>query len=207
MTPRGSDLGIVGDVDGALTPGAALDDATLAAGYRSLWADVEAVPIDVLYDVDRMYQPRRQGAFERNWSGRGPRIWIFRELADMPRGVSTDHGARFVVDVPAAPLVMRDELCTLAHEFGHHQSWARLGATEEWQAYERAALSLRDRDSVTAEESLLILAEEERAWDLGREALSAHGVPSWPYFDERRTRGLENYRVICRRADPAPEEV
>ena len=39
----------------------------------------------------------------------------------------------------------------------------------------------------------LILAEEERAWDHGRETLTSLGVTEWQTFDDRKRDGLAYY--------------
>ncbi len=91
------------------------------------------------------------------------------------------------------------DACTLAHECGHFLS-DREGA--QTQAYCDAI----DADRVVwAEGQAAVLAEEERAWDLGRDALARLGCTEWAYFDSYRAKCVQTYREgFARQGRPAP---
>lgn len=79
------------------------------------------------------------------------------------------------------------DACILAHEFGHFLS----DPTDRLHpVYERA----RAGQPLTPEEKGHIVAEEEKAWNLGRAALADLGCNEWGEFERLRDRGLRTYR-------------
>jgi hypothetical protein len=117
-----------------------------------------------------------------------PKIWLFC------RNVPHPHDQPHTTDPN-----LRKTVVTLAHETGHFLSWrlASSGATAAWHAYFAAACQ-RDEDptKLAAEQKHLIMAEEERAWDLGRPLLIDAGFGEWSAFDEARDTGLRNHRIL-----------
>ncbi|MBE7481535.1 MAG: hypothetical protein HS104_16335 [Polyangiaceae bacterium] len=108
------------------------------------------------------------------------------------------------------------ETFTLAHECGHFLSWRERAPRDEWTAYYIAAKARDDawsqlpddlpppeynerlrssaKEQLTADQIDLILAEEARAWAIGRELLESLGFEDLPAYDERTIRGLHDHR-------------
>jgi hypothetical protein len=95
--------------------------------------------------------------------------------------------------IPREPPI---ETCLVAHEFGHFRSWQR--QNEEQRAY-LAKIVHADHSPTTADEDA-ILAEEELAWELGRDELVSQGFEAWGVFDACRRRALGVYRQRFGRA-------
>lgn len=122
------------------------------------------------------------GLFEPNLHARHPSA-----VGDAPIGwisVYREHST--------SPEDAMEELLTIAHEFGHAQSFMRglrgesyLGAADKVTAGEFAALSERER--------CLVLSEERRAWRFGRENLARVGFDDWSEYWQRRARALREY--------------
>jgi hypothetical protein len=98
------------------------------------------------------------------------------------------------------------EMFTLAHEFGHYLSYAGVTPPETWHAYHRAVvhrdelgdaidneLSRRDRlrKRLSGRERRLIVAEETRAWALGREFIPE---PVLAAYERRARQGVHFHR-------------
>jgi hypothetical protein len=90
-------------------------------------------------------------------------------------------------DLKAQPEV---DACILAHEHGHFLSDVQGDRTS---AYKGAVTRFQNKESPLPQDRDLILAEEERAWDHGRETLTSLGVSEWQTFDDRERDGLAYY--------------
>lgn len=122
------------------------------------------------------------GLFEPNLNARHPRavgeppigwISVYRQHCAIPEGAM-------------------EELLTIAHEFGHAESFKRglrgdgyLEAANKVTQGNFAALSERER--------CLVLSEERRAWRFGRENLAHAGFDDWSAYWQRRARALRDY--------------
>ena len=64
------------------------------------------------------------------------------------------------------------------------------GSRSEYNDELRAAA----REVLTGAELRLIVAEEERAWTIGREILESVGFEDFDYYEDRRRKGLHFHR-------------
>lgn len=123
---------------------------------------------------------------------------------------------------PAHPNLTTD-VVILAHEAGHHASWKagnwtpayvsadkaskpppprkRRDGDEEPRAWERGERQPRfegqrhvPKPRVTRDQKRLIMAEEQRAWELARSILARLGFDEWDAFEAQRSVGLGSYR-------------
>lgn len=198
----------------------------LFPAYAALWRRLPAEALWVHYyggsarGESGYFQHDGQGCFKR------PEIGILRPFhidEDEPSMARSDG---HLVDLKA-------EMCTLAHEYGHYLSWADEASRETWRSYQRAAV-LRDQllDAMTGahcfnvlthrdrlrrrlpgQAKRLIVAEETRAWELGRDLIpeglraeydddAVHGVhchryrlgidPLWPGDDDTQPESVED---------------
>jgi hypothetical protein len=104
---------------------------------------------------------------------------------------------------PGEPL---EELATLAYVFGQFLASRRgLRGVE----YERVRGRLVGLDGclrldaqLSEDEKRLALKEEERAWELGREALRELGFTAWAGYDKLASDGVELHRQVLGLAAP-----
>lgn len=119
------------------------------------------------------------------------------------------HRAFRYSDGPDPSRASVEEVCTLAHEYGHFLSW--LGwftrQTGPWRAYFDAACK---RDAImqaqrtgrssplrfTHEDRRLILDEEQRATRHGARLLESVGFRHWPAWARGMGRNVRNHREI-----------
>jgi hypothetical protein len=111
-----------------------------------------------------------------------PRIDIYRY------GCTPLHIPQCAVDMAAASPCPLDELISLAHELGHHESalrglFCKPDDTKQEQTFE----------------------EEIRAWSFGRAILGKTQYLDWSAFEERERRALDGYREGL--SLPAPRAV
>jgi hypothetical protein len=156
--------------------------------YRAIWQRAENQGVRVEY---RGETPACEAGYfhPTNVNGTGPVIVMFRpyyagpadkpsfERLSEPRELSDDDVVR--------------ELCTLAHEFGHFESWRSSG---DWSEYLAAVVAREDGRALSERERTLIIEEEERAWRLGREVLGALGFQDWEHFEACERAGLAEHR-------------
>ncbi|HEY1695118.1 MAG TPA: hypothetical protein VGG39_23280 [Polyangiaceae bacterium] len=162
--------------------------------YSAFWRRIESEKVCVRYDspsnryAEVGYFDHKGGNYENRrapFGERGPCVAICRlsypEPLDQPSEYRTDGVA---VD-------LRDEMVTLAHEYGHCLSFRGQTPRKEWDAY-FAAASRRDQvvdarrsagasdvegdrkalaEALSDAEKALIIREEELAWRLGRSEL------------------------------------
>lgn len=179
--------------------------------YVALWRRAEELGTRVQYDGSM--EPG--GAFNPDPHDRGeddPLISITRphyKEFDVPSRDLNDGGQHL------APPDIIYETITLAHEFGHFLSWKERTPRDAYEAYlvalvtrSRAweavpehdhaayhdAIRAAARAALTTEQLALIVAEEERAWAIGREALEELGFVRLDLFDERARHGVHVHR-------------
>jgi hypothetical protein len=129
--------------------------------------------------------------FENAWynPNRGlPHIWLWR------RDRVPNPADQNVPDVVTQPM---EDACILAHEYGHFLSERDGSRTPAYEAALDAFHAAQDEGgrALSTNEQALVLDEETRAWDLGRQVLAELGVDEWRAFDERRERALASYRA------------
>jgi hypothetical protein len=73
-----------------------------------------------------------------------------------------------------------EEVCILAHEFGHFKSWYQQTTEAREQLKRISRKEQSGTDSLTADEKREAMAEETRAWAYAEEALAARGFSKWP---------------------------
>ena len=141
--------------------------------YEQLRERVETSGCEVM-DHALLFPSDPRGAFDREWK----LIKIFHA-----------NRSDAIDDLPDA--------CVLAHEFGHFRS---LQAGQQSARYheiiDRPDPGREDGEmgaELSEEDKALVIAEEERAWDYGREELAALGFDHWEVFEQERRRGLEEY--------------
>jgi hypothetical protein len=183
------------------------------AVYEALWRTVERLGASVIYDG---LLEDGEGRFHPDplETGEDPTIYIGRscyDRIDQPTPFRNRYGCE---NLPKPDL--RCETATLAHECGHFLSWQGRTPREEWNVYFSAArvrdnawsrvreegsrseyndeLRAAARKALTGAELRLIVAEEERAWTIGREILESVGFEDFDYYEERRRRGLHFHR-------------
>ena len=176
---------------------------SLFAAYKSLWKTAEDGGNVWVHYVGQdpngaagWFKPDGRGIFKK------PEIAMVRPYYIEPTTEPSDRRS------DGAPVDLRAEIITLAHEFGHYLSWKE--STEEARKSYRAAIDRWDaikkklNKNASAEEERktvvstlaeteknLILAEEERAWRLGRPHVPDTIVGE---YERRKTTGLHFYR-------------
>jgi hypothetical protein len=169
-----------------------LDDATWEV-YVKLWKRAEE-HASVRYDG--MAPFGEAGWFDPNdEDGEAfPAIYIERPYYD-PESMPSRHR---VAGAPPPPPDLLDELCTLAHEYGHSCEWRVHRTVAYKSAVERmrALLGGQPLPPLSDDEKHLIRAEEQRAWRRGREALAALGFAHWTAYDAKERAGLDEYERI-----------
>jgi hypothetical protein len=156
-----------------------------------------------------------------------PEIAIWRPYPKEPMEEPTRE-SNAPPDKPQPDLVA--ELHTLAHEYGHSQSWAGRTPPDEYKLYYAIA---KRRDEVVAEEktklpkglSLLeinerlrravyarldddahrrVIDEEALAWNIGREVLAEFEYPGLATYDAIIENRLHNHRYLLGMEDAWP---
>ena len=181
--------------------------------YERLWRNAEARGVTINYDG---LADDGSGMFHPDPADRGeirPTITIGRpycEHDDQPSCGRNPGGA----SLPPPDILY--ETVTLAHEIGHFLSWKERTPRSDWEAYFDAArkrdvaqdavpesgskeefnssLRVAAQSALAEHEIGLILAEEERAWTIGRELLADLGFDRWDYYAERERRGIHHHR-------------
>lgn len=156
--------------------------------------------------------------FPRDWPGPRPRPQIqlhrpYYEDGDRPtRG--RNNGTVLT------PEELRNELITLAHEYGHFASWNGRTPAAEWARYfetakKRSVLTdefsahntgLTDieftrllgealQTGLAADEIEMIMREEALAWEIGRDVLASLQYDHLDEYDTKAKVGLHNHRV------------
>ena len=180
--------------------------------YVALWRQAEELGARVRYDG----LMESAGTFAPDPYGRGeddPLIAIrrthYKEI-DVPSRERNDGGRH----LPSPDIV--GETITLAHECGHFLSWKErtprnvwaeytvaLGIRHEaWEAVANTGTTAEFNDAIRAaaqaalntEHLALIIAEEERAWVIGRVLLERLGFIHFGLFDERARHGVHAHR-------------
>ena len=85
------------------------------------------------------------------------------------------------------------ELLTLAHEFGHHQSFLDHNRTSE---YEELVDKSAEWKYLKPEQKQIILNEEIRAWKYAKNTLQKLGFSDWEQFKKRKTDSLYRYQKL-----------
>jgi hypothetical protein len=180
--------------------------------YRALWQSAEQLGATVRYDSEL---EDGAGSFHPDPWNRGesfPRITIgrpYHEEVDRPTR-NRNTGGREALPPPD----LLRETITLAHEFGHFLSWKR--SPDEWNAYFEAAktrdeawsqvprdgsvgeynnqLRTAAQSRLTRDQMGRIVAEEERAWAIGRGLLADLGFEDLELYAEHERRGLHFHR-------------
>jgi hypothetical protein len=118
-----------------------------------------------------------------------------RMVIDIYRARGGIRGRDRVIETVQDPL---EEAITLAHEFGHYESFTA-GVAPDYPAardlfgVEQAAVPV-PASRLTATQKQLVLGEEQMAWTNGRAVLAAFGFNDWQAFDTRERDGLAEYR-------------
>ena len=86
------------------------------------------------------------------------------------------------------------EAFTIAHEFGHHQSFLNKYRTQHYQSlieehYDRWKLFNSDQKQ-------MIMDEEKRAWSYARQILEHFGFSDWSALDQHKNESLSIYRKM-----------
>ncbi len=84
------------------------------------------------------------------------------------------------------------ELFTLAHEFGHHQSYLNGYRTPEY----KTLVELDEWRYLEHEQKLIILNEEIRAWEYAQKTLQKLGFSDWEQFEKRKNESLSRYQEL-----------
>jgi hypothetical protein len=113
-----------------------------------------------------------------------PRIEIYRY------GCPSMALPQRAVDMASASPCPLDELVSLSHELGHHDSAVR---GSFWPLDEARPL--------------LTYEEEVRAWLLGRNILLRRNYAEWSAFEERERRSLSQYRQGLKLTEKTAEEI
>ena len=98
----------------------------------------------------------------------------------------TDH-VPLPQDEPDLRTRPMEDACTPAHEYGHYLSDPLDTLHEHYEA-------IRRKEKIDRVGQERVLAEEERAWEQGREALAELGCTEWGHFEDCRQRSLKSYR-------------
>lgn len=189
-----------------------MDRKALFGIYERVWRETEEAGAYVVYrgmgntgGEAGWFDPR----FDEETGEPSPEVAVFRPFAGPNSSPSPDR-------IPGAPLPPPDleaELHTLAHEAGHFESFRTRG--DDWRAYYAAAIArdqviarvepepsvdfaLRARAAVRAQlteaHRMLIVGEEQTAWDFGRELLRAAGLKDFSRYEESARRGVHFHR-------------
>lgn len=121
----------------------------------------------------------------------GEQAGYFRVYVSMRDGSEDPVVCVRAVSGHAAQFDDLEDVCTLAHELGHHHRWkhglehAEYRAivdvpTDQWPGFARV---LREA----------IVAEENAAWELARAELDALGFTGWSTFEARRAESVGSY--------------
>lgn len=194
--------------------------ATVQEAYRAVWADMQSRGATVQYQG--MY-PSHLGFFSpgepKVGSGAArPSINIYRQgygaRTPMFDEISADLIERELWTLGHecghflwwkrgwdGDVAARDERTAYFAAFAHYEALekglaAEVGRTLDDAEYTRR-LGATMRDGLSFGERDLILAEEQRAWDLGRELLGAHGAEAdvLTRFDAKAIVGVNHYFV------------
>ena len=160
-----------------------------------------------------------------------PHIRLLRPHYEKVNEPTRGRNAGAPKDLPPPDLLY--ELVTLAHEFGHFESWRHRTPREQWLKYDavterrgrttrevragarergelgrvdellRAALQQELNDA----ECAMILEEEALAWSIGREVLAECGFADWTAYDDRERLRLHNHRYRLGLDELWPEDV
>lgn len=198
--------------------------------YERLWLQAEGEGVWVHY-AGAWPGENRNGYFDpREDEKLSPMLAIVRPYYKEPSETpSRDSNA----PIPLARPDLLEELITLAHEYGHFQSYKGRTARAEWKIYDAIAHSrdeiahnLRDTcpDGLSDEQALYrfrhgmgeqlgadacdrILREESLAWTIGRETLATLGWTDFERFDQRERDGLHMQRYWLGLEDGLPSEL
>jgi hypothetical protein len=182
--------------------------------YRALWRLLEESGVVIVYSGG---MPDGSGSFHPDPHESGedsPLISIGRPYYSSEGEWPNRH--RNAGGSSRPPPDLQSELVTLAHEGGHFLSWKDRTPRNDWQRYYAVArardqvlaqvpkhgsideyndrLRAAVQSSLTAEEIELILAEETRAWQIGRELLERIGFEDFSFYEARTRNGLHNHR-------------
>ncbi|MBL8915602.1 MAG: hypothetical protein JNM17_33195 [Archangium sp.] len=187
-----------------------MDHSKLLVIYEKLWRATSAAGAFVVYrgvgDVAGeagWFEPR----LDDETGVPDPEVAVFRRPAPDPNSEPTfDRDGS-----PVSAIELETELHVLAHEAGHFHSFRTRG--EAWRAYHAAAIArdqvvvapepaadfaLRARAALSAQltekQKLLIVSEEQLAWDFGRELLRDAGLQDFSRYDESTRRGVHFHR-------------
>ncbi len=120
----------------------------------------------------------------------------YREPADVP---TRDRNPGTPKDVPTVDL--REELFTLAHEYGHFRSYTEGHHNSE---YSKALTALEGAARPLSESTCeIIWNEEKRAWDHARALLIDNDITQLDDFEKRVAMSLSEYKK--RFIDPPTE--
>ena len=182
--------------------------------YRALWERAEKQGALIRYNG---LMADGEGSFYPAPGRNGiatPTIEIGRPYYDRIDAPSQSRNASGQEKLPAPDLLC--ETATLAHEVGHFLSWKERTSPDEYKEYFNAAKvrdmawdgvpSTDDVDAyndgiraaaqsvLTSQQIERILAEEQLAWDIGREVLVDLGFDEWTYYARRESDGLYFHR-------------
>ncbi|MBL8956255.1 MAG: hypothetical protein JNK82_36115 [Myxococcaceae bacterium] len=187
-----------------------MDRAELLAIYEKLWRTTESAGAFVVYrgeeaDEAGWFHPR----FDEETGEPNPEVVVVRLPAPEPNSQPTFERA----GVSMSALELETELHVLAHEAGHFRSFLTRG--EAWRTYHAAAVArdeviagvdlepagdfaVRTRAAISAQlaeaQRLLIVGEEQLAWNFGRELLRDAGLQDFSRYDESARRGVHFHR-------------
>ena len=152
--------------------------------YVALWREVQKY-VQVMYEsaeVDEKGQVFEHGYFHPMWRDVRPCVVICRPRvsSETPWEPDPDHRAL-------------SEACSLAHEYGHFLSFHKKRRTATYHTAINLGCAWPD---LSPEQQRHVLSEERRAWDLGRNAVAALGLPILGALRKRRREGLGIYRKL-----------
>lgn len=157
--------------------------STIQEVYSALIDRIEAAGLAVHVNAP-VAGEQEAGSFD----GRRMVIDIYRERGGI-------RGRDRIIETVLDPL---EEAITLAHEFGHYESFAA-GLSPGYEVArdlfgeeQRAVPPPASR--LTLAQKQLILDEEQLAWTNGHAVLEALGFVDWVAFDTRERDGLAEYR-------------
>ncbi len=161
--------------------------------FQKLVSEILDQGIEIKVVTQHEFKNGEKGSFDLPRTGVAPSIRILRG------GAGGYWVSRKKEDLGGQDRLIRDsvlpsvDMATLAHEFGHFESYKKELRS---QGYEDA-LKIFEAGEISNMELVqkeLIIAEEQRAWDFGRNALSLSGFNDWDSFEMEKARGISIYR-------------
>jgi hypothetical protein len=175
----------------------AMSDEEMWTVYVRLWGRCEGRDLFVRYVGPEDVRDGEAGYFhprdDPRFSG-SPEIAIMRRDFDHDKPSAPTSRRRDASSVDRGGLF--EELCTLAHEFGHSRSWRDGQRTE---VYAEAVIAFDKSATLSDVQRKAIMDEEERAWNFGRLELDFLGFSEWAGFRANQDRALRIYGEMLER--------